>query len=152
MKIEHTAEIEVTEKQLSNLLCDAFEDGSNYWISTIQYFYKGKHMTADQIRKALKGKMPTCGDGSLTTKDLDDPAYLWLPFLKGGEVRIFVADEGDEFSGKVFILDKEHITLGLIKFSNFHKSHFANFISENDDAITGDVFLQCCLFGDVIFG
>jgi hypothetical protein len=27
-----------------------------------------------------------------------------------------------------------------------------DFIDENDDAITADVFLQFCLFGDVIYG
>lgn len=30
--------------------------------------------------------------------------------------------------------------------------HWADFIAENDDAITGDVFVQCCLFGEVIYG
>jgi hypothetical protein len=30
--------------------------------------------------------------------------------------------------------------------------HFSNFISENYDAETGDVFLQCCLLGKVKFG
>ena len=27
-----------------------------------------------------------------------------------------------------------------------------NLLQENDDAETSDVFLQCCLFGKVIFG
>jgi hypothetical protein len=30
--------------------------------------------------------------------------------------------------------------------------HFADFINQNDDAITGDVFLQCCLLGEVLYG
>jgi len=30
--------------------------------------------------------------------------------------------------------------------------HFADFIAENDDAETADVFLQCCLFGRIVFG
>jgi hypothetical protein len=30
--------------------------------------------------------------------------------------------------------------------------HFADVLNENDDAGTGDVFLQCCLFGEIIFG
>jgi hypothetical protein len=28
---------------------------------------------------------------------------------------------------------------------------FADFLKEDDDATTGDVFLQCCLFGEVQF-
>jgi hypothetical protein len=30
--------------------------------------------------------------------------------------------------------------------------HIADILSENDDATTGDVFLQLCLFGDVVYG
>lgn len=31
-------------------------------------------------------------------------------------------------------------------------SSFAEILDDNADANTGDVFLQCCLFGDVIYG
>jgi len=30
--------------------------------------------------------------------------------------------------------------------------HFADFLKEDYDETTGDVFLQCCLFGEVIYG
>lgn len=30
--------------------------------------------------------------------------------------------------------------------------HFGDFMSENDDATTADVFLQLCVFGKVIYG
>ena len=30
--------------------------------------------------------------------------------------------------------------------------NFANFIGENDDAETADVFIQCCLFGGLRYG
>lgn len=30
--------------------------------------------------------------------------------------------------------------------------HFADFLAGNDDATTGDIFLQLCLFGEVIYG
>jgi hypothetical protein len=30
--------------------------------------------------------------------------------------------------------------------------HFADFMQENDDAVTGDVFLQCVLLKAVIYG
>jgi hypothetical protein len=29
--------------------------------------------------------------------------------------------------------------------------HFADFLNEKADAVTGDAFLQCCLFGEVIY-
>jgi hypothetical protein len=30
--------------------------------------------------------------------------------------------------------------------------HFADLVNENDDADTGDAFVQCCVFGEVIYG
>lgn len=30
--------------------------------------------------------------------------------------------------------------------------HFGNFISENEDAETGDVFIQLALLGDIVYG
>ena len=30
--------------------------------------------------------------------------------------------------------------------------HYADAVTESGDAVTGDVFLQLCLFGKVIFG
>jgi hypothetical protein len=30
--------------------------------------------------------------------------------------------------------------------------HFSDMIAENDDATTADVFLQCCLFGELVYG
>ena len=33
-----------------------------------------------------------------------------------------------------------------------YPQHFGNFMSENDDAETADVFIQLCLFGEVVYG
>ena len=41
---------------------------------------------------------------------------------------------------------------GIQIMADKYPEHFANVINENDDAETGDVFLQCCLFGEVVFG
>jgi hypothetical protein len=30
--------------------------------------------------------------------------------------------------------------------------HYADLVEENDDAITGDVFLQLAVFGELIYG
>ena len=37
-------------------------------------------------------------------------------------------------------------------FKTKYEGHFNDAIEENDDAITADVFLQCVIFGDCIFG
>ena len=44
------------------------------------------------------------------------------------------------------------IEKGLQVMAELYPKHYADFMSENEDAITGDVFLQCCIFNEVIYG
>ena len=37
-------------------------------------------------------------------------------------------------------------------FRDKFRNHYSDAIRENDDAITGDTFLQCVAFGDAIYG
>jgi len=49
-------------------------------------------------------------------------------------------------------LDLDAIKKGLQIIAEKYPRHMGDFLNENDDADTGDVFLQCCLFGDAIYG
>lgn len=72
--------------------------------------------------------------------------------FNGGFVAIKLQD--DEFNGKDrgFHLDMARIKKGFTVMAKKEPSHFADFIAENDDQTTADVFLQCCLLGEVIYG
>jgi hypothetical protein len=48
-------------------------------------------------------------------------------------------------------LDMAAIKNGLKVMAEKYPHHWQDFVSENDDAITGDVFLQCCLFGEIVY-
>lgn len=92
------------------------------------------------------------------------------PFVDGGRVILF--GHGEEFDGDVddldvdvdececesdeggerFILDFKAIERGIRVMASDYPRHWADFRSQNDDAQTGDVFIQCCLFGEVIYG
>jgi hypothetical protein len=52
----------------------------------------------------------------------------------------------------VFRLDLKSIGRGLDVLATRYPRHFADLINENTDAITADVLLQCCLFGELIYG
>jgi hypothetical protein len=41
---------------------------------------------------------------------------------------------------------------GLQVMAEKYPVHFNNFDSDNFDAETGDVFLQCSLFGEIVYG
>lgn len=110
------------EQLMSDLLCSAFEGGSNYWCKVKDLVYP-------------KGKTEA------------DFTYLYeLPF-HGGAVTI-TADGGR----KVYTLDRQALDKGWVTFRDDCARHYADAKCDSADATTGDVFLQCCLFGKIIFG
>ena len=46
----------------------------------------------------------------------------------------------------------EQTKKGLAIMADKYPKHMNDMINENFDAITGDVLLQCIVFGDVIYG
>jgi hypothetical protein len=117
--------VPVSMERVKDLLCCAFEGGSNYWCDTI-----------DRMGGITREQAPYRQD---------------VPFVEGGWLEII---EGEEDCGKarVIRLDLDAIKKGLAVFAEKYPDHFADFIAENDDATTGDVFLQCCCFGEAIYG
>lgn len=114
--------ITVSYDRVSDLLCSAFEGGSNHWIGEISV-----------------SEFPPEADFQYSQ---DVP-------LRGGELKIKVYD-GDEF-----VFNLKTIEKGLNVFFNLKEGegghHAPNFMKCQDDAETGDVFLQCCLFGEIMF-
>lgn len=125
--IKVKADISIPQKRISDLLCNAFEGGSNYWYWIDEFNYP-----EGQTKESLGLKFP----------------HIELPLVEGGSLTI--SDIEKDMPTK--ILDMKAIIKGLRIMSEKFPKHFANFIEENDDADTGDVFLQCCLYGDVVFG
>jgi hypothetical protein len=60
----------------------------------------------------------------------------------------------EDEDGDKFTLNKAAIIRGkeLMATDPQYSSHYADVLRENDDADTGDVFLQLCLFGEVVYG
>jgi hypothetical protein len=111
-------------QRLSDLLCSAIEGGSNYWIE-----YWERHNATRKQAEFLSD----------------------VPFVEGAWLEL--KDNDDTTSGGgVFKINMETLSKGLQIFSDKYPKHFSDFINENDDAITADVFLQCCCFGEAIYG
>ena len=49
-------------------------------------------------------------------------------------------------------LDRNSIIKGIKTFKDKFPRHYSDWKMETGDASTGDVFLQCCLFDDVLYG
>ena len=69
------------------------------------------------------------------------------PLNEGGSIGIV----STEPSSDVFRLDLKSIRRGLEYLATKYPRHFADLVNENTDAITANVLLQCCLFGELIY-
>jgi len=122
----------ISNHQAADLLVSAIEGGSNYW-----------YMIEDYKQPEVPA-MPW-GEDEYT------PKYISYPFSKDGAVIISDIEEDD---GETFTLDKKAIIKGkkLLAENPNYSHHYADVLRDNADAETGDVFLQLCLFGEVIYG
>jgi len=73
-------------------------------------------------------------------------AYFHAVCLEGGAVEIMDID-GDKYP-----LDAKALHRGAEAFVAQAPEQYAAILNGQDDAITGDVFLQCCLYGKTVWG
>jgi len=139
--------IEVKEQRISDLLTTAFEGGCNYWIDEIQYCIHGRTITAEEAKSAAK-KIFLPPD-----VEKDGPPYCYFPlFVDEMESGILIIHGREEGGEEKQILNKTTIKRGLVEMAATYPKHFMDFLTEQDDADTADVFLQCCIFGRLIYG
>lgn len=117
----------ISAKDVAGLVTSALEGGSNYWY------------TIDDEDLA---------DG-ISREDFAFP-HIQIPFTEGCALIISNTEGDPDLTGKA--LDLKSMQKGLEIMSEKYPRHFSDFIGQNDDATTGDVFLQCCLFGEIVFG
>jgi hypothetical protein len=115
-------DVRIPVQMVQDLLVCAFEGGSNYWYDQLE-----------PLKQTLKG-----GHAS-------DRFYGNM--LKHG---FRLVDK--ESDNKVHEIKPHEFLTALQVMYNKHHGHFNDIVSENTDAATGDVFLQCLVFGDVIYG
>lgn len=141
----------ITVRMCWDLICGAFEGGSNYWISHIEL--PGDHASE---RKAWHQKFSQRARGIEYTREtstlewvLEHQMYRYshqIPFLTGQYLKVIVDGEDEEH-----ILNMDAIKQGIYCMMDGRR-HKHDWYSEGWDAITADAFLQYCLFGTVVYG
>lgn len=126
-----------------NLLCAAFEGGSNYWGYCIESATYPKGFKMEDFREGGKAQ-PKNPDGS-------ENYHHWSTLIPtmGGSLKI-TCDDMDDAE-----LNAASIQHGWAVMKEKYPRHWANAMDDdgsNGDAETGDAFLQCCLFGEIVFG
>lgn len=136
------AQIQITQTidlgRVADMLCNALEGGSNYW-----------YEITDKVEPRIWSL-----DERPNTKNPDVHYLHYYPLNEGGALLITdgAADEPDLNEETAVRLDLDAIKMGLQIMANKYPSHFGDFKNDNDDANTADVFLQCCVWGEVVFG
>jgi hypothetical protein len=126
--------LRITNQRVADLLVGAMEGGSNHWIEYVEYLGEtGETAEAICSRLSIEPRMPR---------------YAWAPLAGGSWAAKIVQVEG----APDVRLDRDAIVRGLAVMAKRYPMHFADVLNENEDATTADVFLQCCAFGDVIYG
>lgn len=126
--IDYTTTLSATfsERQLRKLLARAFEGISKEWIEHIVF---------------------NPGDPA----KMESPINLYdIPFQKGGWIKVFLKEaKGSNFSA---FLDITALEQGMQLFAKTAPVYFSQVASGDysDDAC--DVFLQICLFKEIVFG
>ena len=138
---ETTQTVRHDPTRIADLLTGAFEGGSNYWYGALGVSELPPGLTKWDFKL-----------GGLASAVLGG-YYHWsvaVPLL-GGTVSM-TADGFTENEGDRITFSRGEIQRGLDLFGKVAPCHLADWLEENDDADTGDVFLQLCLFGEVVYG
>ena len=137
-KLQITLRIGITDQQVSSLLTDCFEGGSNYWLERI------KRITLVDETSIPKG---------MTLNYQEQPVYTADFVSVGGEVDLYFINEKDK--PIKLTLSKEIFIRGLQRYGAKHGIPISDKQFEYDgswDSSNSDMVLQNALFGKVIFG
>lgn len=127
--------LNVSDKMIANLLCCGFEGGVGYWC------------------RIMDERMPPAPRSVLDEGKKNARVYPHIDYpLTGGAVICRLYEEETDEEYKPLVLDGAAIKRGLLVMAEKNPRHFGDFLAGREDSTTGDVFIQCCLLGSVIYG
>lgn len=128
MKDKFDLEKEAEVNQLrEDLFVTCVEGGSNYW-ALFEYISK---------------------DAEAQLSGMAWSVFLWKYVRTGGKVAVYDAEETDDILGYVTM---ENVFRGERTMRQRYPSHYNNMINENWDSETADVWLQCIVMNNIVFG
>lgn len=166
-----TVATNVSMHTILGILINAFDTSAiAYWLRRAQSYDPEFDDAEDEAASKLYGKPGTNHEvvwPEGVDEDSFDPATLdWMPkdelpwtartlyfapFLAGGSVILYV-DPSDAPGGvDRVVLDLAAIKRGVEAMHDKAHRHFFDMVEGDDDAVTADVLVQCCVFGDVVY-
>jgi len=136
IKVEYAVDAD----RVCSLLVGVFDLGaSNYWV------HEFDSVEAD--------------DPDWSWCESEESLREWLKVSKvytavmcGGHWDVILLNDNEDGPGETIRVSKEDLIEGLKIMATKFPKHFQNFVNENDDVETSDVYFQCCVLKDVVYG
>jgi hypothetical protein len=138
---EITFTVSIPEDRVKSLLCTGFEGGVDYWCQIDKYQF-APGLSIEDFREGGEYQQPN---------NYYHPSEI-IPLVPGCAVICSITEPESDEENKPLILDRNALKRGLQIMQEKYQRHWNDFIDHNQDAITGDVFIQCCLLGEIVFG
>lgn len=126
--------VNVPTSTVRDLLVGAVEGGSSYWGA----FREDPNFTKSVTESDMSAYIESEGGEYYARYDIENPNYC-----------LRVSDIED---GTTYNITFENFVNGLGVMANRYPRHFKDIVAENHDAETSDVFIQCAVFGKIVFG
>lgn len=126
-------ELKLSKDTYANLLCSVIESGRTYGCG---YWAVADRSLSKKPAVASEREITECGLG---------PTMVWYahwPLLGGNLVFI------DEDANTWYVLDMEAMERGALMMAQKYPHKFASVVMDEIDGPLGDLFLQCCFFGE----
>lgn len=126
-------EVEVTPRRIADLMVTAIESGIGYWC-------KGVYLRSPRISTGHTG--PWYDDENLYE-------------VRAEELSIEVVELDPSSAEGSWIINLKSMEKAFMLMQSFGKPKgycWRDFINENEDAITADVWFQLAVFGEVVYG
>lgn len=124
----------VNPETVLQLLTSALTDGAaDYWLTGVSL-----HKPATSLQTFTE-------NGTVAW-----PACAWNP-VNGGSI-IVTAPHPKTEADTDYLVDGKVVQNGLAVMASKYPHHFVDVLKQDTDDTTGDVFIQCCIYGDIIYG
>jgi hypothetical protein len=131
----------ISQYEMASLLCCAFEGGIGYWATIVGYRQPAKlDVTFDKLSAQQYSKTER--------ENLRVYKYIDYPLNEGGAV---ILRDAEDPEGEELTLDMSALRRGLQVMCDKYPGHFAHVGTGGEDAVTGDVFVQCCVLGEIVY-
>jgi len=136
--------LENSMERMMDLVCCGLESGTYGSFCIVKYVKPEKiEFTIDTI------------GGNTNYADCAVYKHIDYPFNHGGAVIFKIKDDycdSEEDDKQRFTLDREALMRGMQILMEKYPRIYGDWIKDNEDALTGDAFIQCCLLGEVVYG